>query len=118
MATHAGRSLRSRIELTRNTTEHHIVPKRLYFAVFFGLIVLTWVTTGVSTLDLGRWNIFVALAIAIFKASLVVLFFMHVFYSTRLTKMIVMASLFWLILLLFLTMADIWTRNWMGVPGR
>lgn len=98
--------------------EHHIVPKRIYFLVFFALIVLTWVTTYVATLDLGRWNIFVALAIAIFKASIVALFFMHVFYSTRLTKMIVMASVFWLILLLFITMADLWTRGWMGVPGR
>jgi cytochrome c oxidase subunit 4 len=98
--------------------EHHVVPKRVYFGVFFALILLTWVTTGVSTLDLGRWNIFVALAIAIFKASLVVLFFMHVWYSSRLTKMIVCASVFWLILMLFITMSDIWTRNWMGVPGR
>ena len=104
--------------VTEQPLEHHIVPKRIYFAVFFALIVLTWVTTYVSTIDLGRWNIFVALAIAICKASLVVLFFMHVFYSTRLTKMIVMASLFWLILLLFITMTDIWTRSWMGVPGR
>jgi cytochrome c oxidase subunit 4 len=99
-------------------TEPHIVPKWLYFAVFFALVILTWVTTFVATVDLGRWNIFVALAIAICKASLVVLFFMHVWYSTRLTKMIVVASIFWLILLLFLTMADIWTRTWMGVPGR
>jgi cytochrome c oxidase subunit IV len=99
-------------------TEHHIVPKRVYFAVFSALILLTWVTAGVSTLDLGRWNIFVALAIAICKASLVVLFFMHVWYSTRLTKMIVMSSIFWLLLLLFITMADLWTRGWMGVPGR
>ena len=106
MANHAG------------PAEHHVVPKRIYFAVFFALIVLTWVTTYIATVDLGRWNIFVALAIAIFKASLVVLFFMHVWYSTRLTKMIVTASIFWLILLLFLTMADIWTRGWMGVPGR
>ena len=45
--------------------EAHIVPKWIYFAVFFALIILTWVTTGVSTIDLGRWNIFVALAIAI-----------------------------------------------------
>ena len=44
-------------------TEHHVVPKKIYFAVFFALIILTWVTTGGSTLDLGRWNIFVALAI-------------------------------------------------------
>src|ERR1700722_14934658 len=98
--------------------EAHIVPKRIYFAVFAALIVLTWVTTYVATLDLGRWNIFVALAIAICKASLVVLFFMHVWYSTRMTKMIVMSSIFWLFLLLFITMADIWTRNLMGVPGR
>jgi cytochrome c oxidase subunit 4 len=98
--------------------EHHIVPKRVYFLVFAALIVLTWVTAFVSTVDLGRWNIFVALAIAIVKASLVILFFMHVFYSTKLTKMIVGAGFFWLILLLFITMADIWTRSWMGVPGR
>jgi cytochrome c oxidase subunit IV len=101
-----------------NHAEHHIVPKRVYFAVFFALIVLTWVTTYISTVDLGKWNIFVALAIAIFKASIVALFFMHVWYSTRLTKMIVMCSVFWLILLLFITMTDIWTRSWMGVPGR
>ena len=123
MATHSGHAQPGHAHqgvdrTTEQPIEHHIVPKRIYFAVFFALIVLTWVTTYVSTLDLGRWNIFVALAIAIFKASLVVLFFMHVWYSTRLTKMIVMASLFWLILLLFLTMADIWTRTWMGVPGR
>ena len=43
---------------------------------------------------------------------------MHVWYSTRLTKMIVVSSIFWLILLLFITMADLWTRGWMGVPGR
>jgi cytochrome c oxidase subunit IV len=98
--------------------EVHIVPKRIYFAVFFALIVLTWVTTYVSTLDLGRWNIFVALAIAIFKASLVVMFFMHVWYGTRMTKMIVTASIFWLILLLFFAMTDIWTRDMMHVPGR
>ncbi len=98
--------------------EHHIVPKSIYFLVFFALIVLTWVTALVSTVDLGRWNIFVALAIALFKASLVILFFMHVWYSTRLTKMIVASGFFWLMLLLFITMADIWTRGWMGVPGR
>jgi cytochrome c oxidase subunit 4 len=99
-------------------TEQHIVPKRIYFIVFVLLIIMTWVTTFVATVDLGRWNIFVALAIAIFKASLVALFFMHVWYSTRLTKMIVSASIFWLIIMLFITMADLWTRTWMGVPGR
>ncbi len=98
--------------------EHHIVPKRVYFLVFLTLIVMTWVTTWISTVDLGRFNIFVALSIAIFKASLVILFFMHVKYGTRLTKMIVMAGVYWLILVLFIAMVDLWTRNWMGVPGR
>ena len=98
--------------------ENHIVPVPIYLAVFATLIVLTWVTAYVATVDLGRWNIFVALAIAMFKASIVILFFMHVKYSSKLTKMIVGAGFFWLILLLFLTMTDIWTRTWMGVPGR
>ena len=98
--------------------EHHIVPKRVYFLVFFSLIVLTWVTTLVAEIDLGALNIYVALSIAIFKASLVVLFFMHVKYGTRLTKMIVLCGLYWLLLLLFIAMADLWTRGWMGVPGR
>ena len=98
--------------------EQHIVPVPIYLGVFITLIVMTWVTAYVSTIDLGRWNIFVALAIAMFKASLVILFFMHVKYSSKLTKMIVGAGFFWLILLLFITMADIWTRSWMGVPGR
>jgi cytochrome c oxidase subunit 4 len=96
----------------------HIVPKWVYFLVFITLIVMTWVTALVSTIDLGRLNVFVALSIAIFKASLVILFFMHVKYGTRLTKMIVMAGLYWLILLLFIAMMDLWTRGWMGVPGR
>lgn len=98
--------------------EHHEVPKRVYFAVFAALIVLTWVTAWVSTVDLGALNIYVALSIAIFKASLVVLFFMHVKYGTRLTKFIVGTGLVWLMMLLFIVMADIWTRDWMGVPGR
>src|ERR1022692_3705626 len=96
--------------------EHHIVPKRVYFSVFLTLIVMTWVTAYVSTVDLGRLNIFVALSIAVFKASLVILFFMHVKYGTKLTKMIVLAGLYWLVLLLFIAMAHYWTRGWMGVP--
>lgn len=96
----------------------HVVPKKLYLAVFFGLVILTWVTTFVSTIDLGRWNVFVALAIAMSKASLVALFFMHIKYSTRLTKMIAACGVFWLCIMLFITMSDLWTRGWMGVPGR
>ena len=98
--------------------ESHIVPVKTYVLVFLTLIVMTWVTAYVSTIDLGRLNVFVALSIAIFKASLVILFFMHVKYGSRLTKFIVLAGLYWLILLLFIAMVDLWTRGWMGVPGR
>lgn len=98
--------------------EHHIVPKRVYALVFATLIIMTWVTAWVSTVDLGSMNIWVALSIAVFKATMVVLFFMHVKYGTRLTKMIVCSGILWLLFLLFVTMGDIWTRGWMGVPGR
>jgi cytochrome c oxidase subunit 4 len=118
MANHAAHTVQ---HSTEDGTEHHsehIVPIGIYIGVFLALVVLTWVTTFVSTLDLGRLNIFVALSIAIFKASLVLLFFMHVKYGTRLTKMIVLCGIYWLILLLFIVMMDLWTRGWMGVPGR
>lgn len=98
--------------------ESHIVPVKTYVLVFLTLILMTWVTAYVSTIDMGRLNVFVALSIAIFKASLVILFFMHVKYGSRLTKFIVLAGLYWLILLLFIAMVDLWTRGWMGVPGR
>src|ERR1700744_2017945 len=102
--------------MSGHNEEHHIVPKRVYFLVFATLSAMTWGTAWVSTVDLGRLNVFVALSIAMFKASLVILFFMHGKYRTRLTKMIVMAGLYWLLLLLFIAMMDIWTRGWMGVP--
>ncbi len=100
--------------------EHHVVPKSVYFAVFTALIVLTWVTAWISTKDLGSssLNVAVALSIAVFKASLVVLFFMHVKYGTKLTKMIVGIGIVWLLMLLFIVMIDFWTRTWMGVAGR
>ena len=101
-------------------TEHstHIVPVRTYIMVFLALIVGTIVTWQVALIDLGRFNVVVALVIAVSKASLVVLFFMHVKYSPRLTKLVVICGIFWLLLLLTITEADLLTRTWMGVPGR
>ena len=108
--------------------EHHTVSPMIYLAILGALLVGTALTVWASYIDLGEWHIapgltvfwnpVVALAIACSKAVLVVLFFMHVKYSTKLTKMIVGAGFFWLGLLLFITMTDIWTRSWMGVPGR
>ena len=96
----------------------HIVPVSTYIFVFLALIVGTVVTWQVALIDLGRFNVIVALTIAVSKATLVILFFMHVKYSPRLTKLVVISGVFWLIILLTVTEADLLTRTWMGVPGR
>src|SRR6266508_2652431 len=91
----------------------HVVPPKVYFAVFTALIVLTATTTAVSFLDLGPWNTVVALGIAFLKATLVALFFMHVKYSPRLTQIVVAGGLFWLAILIALTLSDFLTRGWL-----
>ena len=90
----------------------HIVPKRVYYTIFVILMLCTLLTAWVAFLDLGPLNTVAALAIAVFKATLVVLFFMHVKYSTRLTWAVVIGSVFWLGILLALTMGDYLTRGW------
>jgi cytochrome c oxidase subunit 4 len=90
-----------------------IVPSKLYVGIWITLLCLTVITAGVSFIDLGPLNTVVALVIATFKALLVVLFFMHVKYaSEKLSKMVVVAAVFWLLLLLMLSMADYVTRLW------
>src|SRR6204780_1215420 len=88
-------------------------PLPTYFAVFFALLVGTGLTVFAATLDLGRFNAAVALTIASIKATLVALFFMHVWHaSEKLTKLVVISALFFLLLLLGLTMSDYATRMW------
>jgi len=89
------------------------LPLPTYFAVFFALLVGTGLTVFAATLDLGRFNAAVALTIASIKATLVALFFMHVKgASEKLTKLVVIGVLFFLLLLLGLTMTDYATRSW------
>jgi len=90
----------------------HILPKRLYYTIFGILILCTYLTVQIAFFDLGAVNTIAAVGIAIFKATLVVLFFMHVKYSTRLTWVVVIGSVFWLGILLALTMGDYLTRAW------
>lgn len=85
---------------------HVIVSRSLYYTIFAALMVLTAVTVGVAFLDLGVFNPVVALSIAVLKASLVVLYFMHMRWSSRLTWIIGGASIFWLGILLVLTLSD------------
>ena len=90
----------------------HLVPKRTYYVIYVVLLICTYLTWQVAYFDLGAWNTVAALAIAAFKATIVVLFFMHVLYSTRLTWAVVVGSIFWLGILLALTFSDYLTRAW------
>jgi cytochrome c oxidase subunit IV len=90
----------------------HITPVRTYIFVFIALAAGTLLTWYASTLDLGWANTPIALIIATTKACLVVLFFMHVIHSTRLTWVVIVASFLWLGVLFVLTFADYLTRVW------
>src|SRR5512141_2312838 len=96
----------------------HIDSARAYIVVFLALIILTIVTTAVAFVDLGAFSVVAALGIATCKMMLVALFFMHVRHSSKLTKLVVLGGLLWLAILLLLTLGDIMSRGWMGVPGR
>ena len=93
-------------------TVHHVGHISTYFLVFFALVVGTLGTYGAAKIDMGAFNAPVALIIATAKALLVVLFFMHVKDSSRLTKMVVACGVFWLCILLTLTMTDFLSRVW------
>ncbi len=89
-----------------------IVPTRVYYTVFLILMACTGLTTWVAFFDLGFFSPVVALTIAVVKASLVALFFMHLRYSSRLTWVVAGAGIFWLGILLTLSMSDYLTRAW------
>ena len=89
---------------------HHVVPKSTYIIVFVWLLVLLVLTVGAAQVDLGAWNVPVALAIAIMKAVLIVLFFMHVRYSSPLVQLFAAGGFVWLVIMLGFTMTDVWAR--------
>src|SRR3954471_19616967 len=94
----------------------HVSPKSTYYAIFGALMVLTGVTVGAAFVNLGSFNFPVAIAIAVTKATLVILFFMHVKYSSRLTKMVVAMSFFFLAIMFALTLTDYMSRGWYASP--
>ncbi len=85
---------------------------KTYFIIFGVLLILTAITTWVSFINIGHLNTLIAMAIAFCKAGLVVLFFMHVRHSSRLTKIVVTTGLLWLLILIGFTLSDYFTRNW------
>jgi cytochrome c oxidase subunit IV len=99
-------------------TGGHIVPAKLYVGIWAVLMALTITTVLASFVELGVFNIVLALVIATIKGTLVVLFFMHLRYSTKLTMVTVVAAMFWLGILFALTMTDYLSRAWSTViPG-
>ncbi|HQZ37418.1 MAG: cytochrome C oxidase subunit IV family protein [Acidobacteria bacterium] len=91
----------------------HVSPKSVYYSIFGALMALTALTVFAAYINLGNLNAPVALGIATFKATLVVLFFMHLRYSSRLTKLTLVTSLFFLLILLAETMMDYASRGMM-----
>ncbi|HUB00231.1 MAG TPA: cytochrome C oxidase subunit IV family protein [Terracidiphilus sp.] len=92
--------------------EHHIVSPKIYVAIFVSLLCLTALTTAASYVEMYVFNVVVALAIAVIKASLVVLFFMHVKYSPKLTKLTILSGLFIFMGLISMTLSDYVSRAW------
>lgn len=90
----------------------HVAPKTMYYWVFIALIIGTGLTVAAAEVDLGPLNNIVMLAIACTKALLVILFFMHVRWSTRLTWVVVASGFFWLLILFGLGMTDYVSRGW------
>jgi cytochrome c oxidase subunit 4 len=93
-------------------TQHHITSPVVYVVVFLTLLGFTALTVGASYIEMGLWNPIVALGIGVVKATLVVLFFMGVKYSTKLTKLTVCAGLFTFLALVSMTLSDYISRAW------
>lgn len=95
----------------------HVSSIKVYLSIFLTLMALTAVTIAVAFVNLGELNKVVALGIASFKATLVVLYFMHVKYASRLTKLVVISGFFFLAILMALTMTDYGSRGWVNPPA-
>jgi cytochrome c oxidase subunit 4 len=91
----------------------HVLPARAYFGIWAALLLLTGTTVWVATIDLGPLNAIAALTIACVKALLVILYFMHVRWSSKLTWVFVGAGIFWFLIMVAFTMADYQSRAWL-----
>ncbi len=90
----------------------HIVSPKIYLLVFLALLIGTTLTVVASYLELGPWNPIIALGIAVAKATLVVLFFMHIKYSSKLMKLTVVSGIFTFLALVGMSMSDYISRAW------
>jgi cytochrome c oxidase subunit IV len=99
-------------------SEHHIVPVKVYLTIFGALLVGTAITVVVAYQDFGILNNVIAMGIATTKATLVILYFMHIRYSSKLLGLVIGGSVFWFIILLVLVLSDFFARSLGVYPGR
>jgi cytochrome c oxidase subunit 4 len=97
--------------------EHHVVPISTYALVFAALMVLLVITLVAAAYDLGEWNLVIAITIAVLKALLIVLYFMHLRWSSYLVRIFAGAALFWLAILFVLTLQDYFSRHTSMLPS-
>jgi cytochrome c oxidase subunit IV len=97
---------------------HHIADKKTYFTVYVALMVLLFLTVGAAYVNLGPLNFPVTMVIAVIKAVMIVLIFMHVWWSERLTWIFSGAAFLWLAILIALTLNDYLTRDLLHIPGK
>ncbi len=93
-------------------SEHHIVTPKIYSIVFVTLLTFTGITVAAAFVNLGILNPIIALAIACTKAVIVILFFMHIFFQSKLIKMTVGAGFFTFLILITMTLSDYISRSW------
>jgi cytochrome c oxidase subunit 4 len=98
--------------LADDHAEHHIVGPKIYGLILLALLAMTALTTGIAFVNLGVFSPVIALAIAVIKATLVILFFMHVKYSSRLVMLTVGAGFFTFFVLITMTLSDYISRAW------
>ena len=94
----------------------HIVGPKIYVSIFLALMAFTALTVGAAFINLGAFNAVVALSIAVIKAVLVILFFMHVRYSSKMVMVLIIAGFFWMGIMFVLTMSDYISRVWSSYP--
>jgi len=109
---------RSGVGAPEHAAPVHVSSVRTYLLILLALLVLTGTTVAVAFQDLGVLNDVAALTIAVTKMMLVVLFFMHAKYSTRLTKIVIVSGIGWMLILIGFTLSDYMSRGWLGVPGK
>jgi cytochrome c oxidase subunit 4 len=96
----------------------HVLPVKTYLAVYGALMVLLVATVGAAFINLGAFNFTLTMIIAVAKAIMILLIFMHVRYSERLVWVFSSAAFLWLAIMIVLSLNDYFTRGWLNIPGK